>query len=96
MEQQLEFDNILPDGTALDNYYNLVEPPTKELPEPTYQQPTVAISPEIFRLGRIIINPRTQVLYLAPGFVFSNGQAQNWSVYPDGYIDARTISLPVP
>mgnify|MGYP001526618232 FL=1 len=29
-------------------------------------------------------------------FSISNGQAQNWSPYPDGHLDARTLSFPVP
>lgn len=27
-------------------------------------------------------------------FSISNGQAQNWSPYPDGHLDARTLSFP--
>ena len=29
-------------------------------------------------------------------FSISNGQAQNWSPYPDGHLDARTLSFPLP
>jgi hypothetical protein len=29
-------------------------------------------------------------------FSISNGQAQNWSPYLDGHLDARTLSFPVP
>ena len=29
-------------------------------------------------------------------FSISNGQAQNWSPYPDGNLDARTLSFPAP
>lgn len=28
-------------------------------------------------------------------FTLSNGQARNWSPYPDGHLDARTLSFPV-
>ena len=33
---------------------------------------------------------------LGPRFMLSNGQASNWGPYPDSYLDARTISLPMP
>lgn len=37
------------------------------------------------------------VLRLRRGNVgLSNGQAGNWSPYPDGYLDARTLSFPMP
>ena len=26
----------------------------------------------------------------------SNGQAQNWGVFPNSYLDARTLSFPIP
>ena len=29
-------------------------------------------------------------------FSIYNGQAQNWSPYLDGHLDARTLSFPVP
>ena len=29
-------------------------------------------------------------------FSLSKGQAQNWSPYLDGHLDARTLSFPVP
>ena len=35
-------------------------------------------------------------LRLGPHFTLSNGQAWNWSPYPDAYLDARTLSFPLP
>ena len=35
-------------------------------------------------------------LRLGPHFTLSNGQAWNWSPYPDAYLDARTLSFPMP
>lgn len=29
-------------------------------------------------------------------FTLSNGQAWNWSPFPDAYLDARTLSFPMP
>ena len=34
-------------------------------------------------------------LRLGPHFTVSNGQAWNWSPYPDAYLDARTLSFPM-
>lgn len=33
-------------------------------------------------------------LRLGPHFTLSNGQAWNWSPFPDAYLDARTLSFP--
>lgn len=35
-------------------------------------------------------------LRLGPHFTISNGQAWNWSPFPDAYLDARTLSFPMP
>ena len=35
-------------------------------------------------------------LRLGPHFNISNGQAWNWSPFPDAYLDARTLSFPMP
>ena len=34
-------------------------------------------------------------LRLGPHFSVSNGQAWNWSPFPDSYLDARTLSFPM-
>ena len=35
-------------------------------------------------------------LRLGQRFTLSNGQAWNWSPFPDAYLDARTLSFPMP
>ena len=35
-------------------------------------------------------------LRLGPHFNLSNGQAWNWSPFPDAFLDARTLSFPMP
>ena len=35
-------------------------------------------------------------LRLGPHFNLSNGQAWNWGPFPDAYLDARTLSFPMP
>ena len=35
-------------------------------------------------------------LRLGGHFTLSNGQAWNWSPFPDAYLDARTLSFPMP
>lgn len=39
---------------------------------------------------------RNNTLRIGRYLILSNGQAENWSPYPSGYLDARTISLPLP
>ena len=40
-----------------------------------------------------VLNNNT--LRLGPQFNLSNGQAWNWSPFPDAYLDARTLSFPM-
>ena len=35
-------------------------------------------------------------LRLGQHFNLSNGQAWNWSPFPDAFLDARTLSFPMP
>ncbi len=39
---------------------------------------------------------RNNTLRIGRYLILSNGQAENWGPYPSGYLDARTISLPLP
>ena len=39
---------------------------------------------------------RNNTLRLGRYVVVSNGQAENWAPEPAGYLDARTVSLPLP
>lgn len=41
-----------------------------------------------------VLNNNT--LRLGRHFTISNGQAWNWSPFPDAYLDARTLSFPMP
>lgn len=41
-----------------------------------------------------VLNNNT--LRLGPHFTISNGQAWNFSPFPDAYLDARTLSFPMP
>lgn len=41
-----------------------------------------------------VLNDNT--LRLGPHFTLSNGQAANWGPFPDAYLDARTLSFPLP
>lgn len=45
-------------------------------------------------VGTMILDNNT--LRLGHHWILSNGQAENWAPWPAGYLDARTISLPVP
>nr|WP_295897118.1 hypothetical protein [uncultured Alistipes sp.] len=67
--------------------------------EPLPVQPVVSMSSvvaireeQLPRQVRVVDN----MTLLGPHFVLSNGQAWNWGPYPDSFLDARTISLPMP
>ena len=49
-----------------------------------------------YALRRIDIVPYKEIGRASCWFSISNGQAQNWSPYLDGHLDARTLSFPVP
>lgn len=47
--------------------------------------------------GRIsLLNNNTLRLNRRIRLELSNGQAGNWSAYPDAFLDARTLSFPLP
>lgn len=68
--------------------------------EPMRTQPAVSMASvvEIRQENRprriTVIDNNT--LRLGSHFTLSNGQAWNWSPYPDAYLDARTLSFPMP
>lgn len=68
-------------------------------PEPEPVQPVVPMS-SVVVVTREQLPRRVHVIdnmtLLGPRFMLSNGQASNWGPYPDSYLDARTISLPMP
>lgn len=41
-----------------------------------------------------VLNDNT--LRVTPHLTISNGQAWNWGIFPDSYLDARTLSFPLP
>ena len=40
--------------------------------------------------------PRNTPRRIATSLWISNGQAWNWGAYPDAFLDARTLSMPLP
>ena len=62
-------------------------------------QPVVSLSSVVALRGGPPPRPvrgADNMTLLGPHFVLSNGQAWNWGPYPDSFLDARTISLPMP
>ena len=67
--------------------------------EPLPVQPVVSRSSVVAR--REEQHPRPvrvvdNMMILDPHLVLPKGQAWNWGPYPDSFLDARTISLPMP
>lgn len=54
----------------------------------------VVVGPEEMPKRISVLDNNT--LRLTPHFTIGNGQAWNWSPYPDAYLDARTLSFPLP
>ena len=54
----------------------------------------VVIQKENLPSSVTVLNNNT--LRLGTRFNLSNGQAWNWSPFPDAYLDARTLSFPMP
>lgn len=69
---------------------------TKPMPvQPTVSMTSVVIIPENKLPSRVtVINNNT--LRMGSHFNISNGQAWNGSPFPDAYLDARTLSFPMP
>ncbi len=62
---------------------------------PVSHYPSVVIIPSQLAGGRVVVVPITKVMLVMPRWLFSNGQAGNWNLLPQGYQDARTISVPM-
>lgn len=74
--------------------------PSYELPaRPVLMQPSVSRTSAILlpadRMPSRFDFPENKV-YRTPHVWISNGQAWNWGSYPDSYLDARTLSFPLP
>lgn len=54
----------------------------------------VVILQEYLPVGTMVL--RNNTLRVGRHMILSNGQAENWAPYPAGYLDGRTISLPLP
>lgn len=68
--------------------------------EPLKVKPSVSMS-SVVVIQRENLPARVTVidnnsLRLGRHFNLSNGQAWNWSPFPDAYLDARTLSFPMP
>lgn len=76
-------------------------PPDDRMPQPDWRPPmAVPDLPSIrIDLGRrpARIHVLNNIILQVGGYVnISNGQAWIWSPYPNGYLDARTLSFPMP
>ncbi len=61
---------------------------------PVVTMTSVIVIPGTLPSRVTVINNNT--LRLGQKFNLSNGQAWNWSPFPDAYLDARTLSFPMP
>lgn len=98
-------DFVLPDSLAHMTPWR----PSYKTMEPIKTHPSASMTsvviPERKRNSRVIVLDNN-TLYLGPHFSISNGQAWNWnpfrhnsfnrSPFPDAYLDARTLSFPMP
>lgn len=103
---RLKTDFVLPDSlahmTPWKPDYKTMEPMKVR---PAVSMTSVVVIPEDKRTSRVMVLDNN-TLYLGPHFIISNGQAWNWnpfrhstfnrSPYPDAYLDARTLSFPMP
>ena len=88
------------DSTLLNQLTLLPTPPARPLVGNLRIQPLVAGS-SVLRIEAKGLPTRVYVLNNVSlqigGYVtLSNGQAWLWSPYPNGFLDARTLSLPLP
>lgn len=56
---------------------------------------SVVLTPSRNLPGRVMVLDNN-TLRLGSHFGLSNGQAWNWGPYPDSFLDARTLSFPMP
>ena len=73
--------------------------PEYQTMSPVRTQPKISMT-SIVEIQRENLPSRVTVidnntLRLGPHFNVSNGQAWNWSPFPDAYLDARTLSFPM-
>lgn len=83
--------------------FELVYPPSHTLSPPLQPPPAVPIAPYTphgfvqhpIRLRRVTVLNNLS-LQIGGSIRITNGQAWLWSSYPNGYLDARTLSFPLP
>ncbi len=69
--------------------------PRKEEVQPAVSMTSIVAVPWENMPSRItVLNNNT--LRLTPHLTISNGQAWNWGPFPNSYLDARTLSFPLP
>ncbi len=74
--------------------------PDYETMEPLEIQPAVSMTSLVLvpmnNLPSKVRVTENNSLRLIPHITLSNGQAWNWGAFPDSYLDARTLSFPMP
>ena len=89
-------------GFALPASLALMSPwkPDYKTMAPVKTKPTVSMTSVVViqkeNLPSRITVIDNNTLRLGAHFTLSNGQAWNWSPFPDAYLDARTLSFPMP
>ena len=66
-----------------------------ERPAPAVSMTSVVIIPQHALPARVTVLDNN-TLRMGKHFNISNGQAGNWGPFPDAYLDARTLSFPMP
>ena len=66
-----------------------------ERPAPAVSMTSVVIIPQHALPARVTVLDNN-TLRMGQHFNISNGQAGNWGPFPDAYLDARTLSFPMP
>lgn len=62
-------------------------------PRPVVSMTSVIVMPKLPSSVMVLNN---NSLRLGQNFTISNGQAWNWGPYPNSFLDARTLSMPLP
>lgn len=71
------------------------EIPRKEETQPAVSMTSIVAIPWENMPKRITVLP-DNTLRLTPHLTIGNGQAWNWGPFPNSYLDARTLSFPLP
>ena len=95
-EPKFDFRRTLPDSLA---HMSPWKPDYKTM-APVRTKPTVSMTSVVViqkeNLPSRITVIDNNTLRLGQHFNLSNGQAWNWSPFPDAFLDARTLSFPMP